>query len=111
MKIKTKSKFHVSMDGIFLGDHLIVVTPDGIRHGIYVGECRVISIKSGMVSSESLEAFSCGNPLHTYLIVSDFAAGEIARRAKSQIGVAIGPWDDQYFCEWCVRGLLLAPQS
>jgi hypothetical protein len=111
MKMKAKSKFHVAMDGIFLGDHLISFTPDRTRHGIYVGKCRVISIKSGIVSSESLEEFSSGEPLHTYLIKSDFTAGEIVRRAESQIGAAIAPWDDQYFCRWCLRGLLLAPQN
>lgn len=111
MKMKPKSKFHVLMDGIFLGDHLISLTPDGTRHGIYIGECRVVSVKSGIVSSESLEAFSSGKPLHSYLKVSDFTAGEIAHRAENQIGVAIGPWDDQYFCEWCIRGLLLAPKN
>ena len=110
MKMKTKSKFHVLTDGVVLGDHLILFTPDGTRHGIYVGGCRVISVKSGMVSSESLEEFSSGEPLHIYLKVSDFTAGEIARRAKSQIGVAIDPWDDEYFCNWCLRGLLLASQ-
>ena len=61
--------------------------------------------------TESLEKFSSVQPLHVYLKKSDFAAGEIARRVKSQIGVAIGSWDDQYFCEWCLRGLLLASQN
>lgn len=111
MKMKTKSKFHVALDGIFLGDHLILFTPDGTRHGIYVGQCRVISIKSGIVSLESLEEFSAGSPLHIHLEKPDFAAGEIARRARSQIGVAIGPWDEKDFCEWCLRGVLLVPQN
>jgi len=111
MKKKTKSKFHVLTDGIILGDHLILMTPDGTRHGIYVGECRVISVKSGIVSAETLDEFSSGNPLHIHLKISDFTAGEIARRAESQIGVPIIPWDDHYFCEWCLRGLLLTSKN
>ena len=111
MRIKSQSKFHVPTDGIMLSDHLISFTPNGTRHGIYAGGCRVISVKSGMVSLESLEEFSLGKPLRIYLQVSDFTAGEIVRRAKSQIGLVIEPWNDQHFCEWCLRGLLLASQK
>lgn len=102
-----RCRFHVSKDGINLGDHLIADTPDGIRHGIYVGGC-VISVKFGMVSAEPLEEFSAGKAFHIYLQKSDFPAAEIVRRAQSQIGAAIRNWDDQSFCEWCLRGLLLA---
>jgi hypothetical protein len=99
------------MEGLTLGDHLIAVTSEGSRHGIYVGACRVITVKSGMVSSEPLEEFSSGQSLHIYLQKSDFAAAEIVRRAESQMGIAIGSWDDQCFCEWCFRGALLASHN
>lgn len=106
--MKTKCRFHVSMDGMNLGDRLIAATPDGTRHGIYAGGCRVISVKSGIVSTELLEEFSAGRALQIYLQKSDFAAAEIVRRAESQVGSVIGSWDDQSFCEWCLRGLLVA---
>lgn len=105
--MKTKSNFHVSLEGITLGDHLVSLTPDCTRHGIYVGKCRVITVKLGVVSEESLEDFSSGEALDIYLQKSDFAAAEIARRAKSQVGFVIGTWDDRCFCEWCIKGLLV----
>jgi hypothetical protein len=99
------------MEGITLGDRLIAIAPSGSRHGIYVGECRVISVKSGIVASEPLEEFCSGKSLDINLQTSDFAATEITRRAKSQIGVVYGIGNDQYFCEWCIRGLMLVPQN
>ncbi|MPL67954.1 hypothetical protein SDC9_13658 [bioreactor metagenome] len=104
--MKMKSRFHASVEGVTLGDQLIAATPDGTRFGIYVGACCVISVKSGIVSSETLEEFSSGLSLQIYLQKSDFAAAEIVRRAKSQIGALIEPWDDEYFCAWCRRGVL-----
>ena len=106
--MKTNSRLHVSMDGINLGDRLIADSPLGKRHGIYVGGCSVISVKSGVVIHEPLEEFSSGQALQIYLQKSDFAAAEIARRAKSQLGAEITYWDDKCFCEWCLRGLLIA---
>lgn len=109
--MNTRSRFHVSMEGIALGDYVLSFTPEGTHHGIYVRNCHVISVKSGIVTSESLEKFSQREPLYIYLQKSDFTANEIVRRAESQIGAVIGPGSEQYFCQWCLRGLLLTPAN
>lgn len=103
--MQTRSRFHVSVEGVTLGDHLIAFSPAGVRHAIYVGKCLVVSVKSGRVSLESLDEFSSGGSLNIFLQKSDFPASEIARRAKSQIGLVLDTIDDNFFCEWCRTGL------
>jgi hypothetical protein len=105
--MKAKSRFHGSRDGVALGDHLIAAAANVVRHGIYAGSCCVITVNCGIVAAESLEEFALGKTLEVYLQKSEFAAAEVARRAKSQVGVKVEPWDDRCFCEWCKQGLLI----
>lgn len=107
--MSTKSRFHMSTEGLNLGDHLISSASEITRHGIYVGRCRVISVKSGIVSAELLDEFCCGSTVNIYLQKSDYSAAEVVRRAESQIGNMIAPLDDQSFCDWCLRGLRIMP--
>ena len=105
--MKSRDRFHPTIEGLMLGDRLISLAKNNSRYGIYAGNCQVITLRGGAVVVELLEEFA-PESLYIDLRKSDFAAAEVVRRAKSQVGVNVNPWDGRRFCDWCQRGPVLA---
>ena len=98
-----------------VGAHIVTPRLGYTHHGIHVGAGRVVhysglarGLRSGPVEEVSLERFASGHLLGVIAgAPQQFAADEVARRARSRLGenrYRLFTNNCEHFCEWCLQG-------